>query len=52
MFIYMVVACEGHSYVFNTQKAFLKIPGFTLVYVQVVYIISWQSTVTPQSKGV
>ena len=33
IFTYMVVACQVHSYVFNIQKPFLKIPGFTIVYV-------------------
>ena len=23
--------CEGHSYILNTQKAFLNIPNFTIV---------------------
>ena len=35
----MVVACQGHSCVLNTQKALLKIPGFTIVYLLGVYIL-------------
>ena len=41
----MGVAFHGNNYVINTQKAFLKIPGFTIVYVLGLYIISWQSVV-------
>ena len=29
----MVLACQDHSYIFNNPKAFLKIPGFIIVYV-------------------
>ena len=47
----MVPACQDHSYIFDTQKVFLKIPGFTLVYVLGVYIIFWQS-VKDSSKSV
>ena len=38
----MVVACHDHSYVLNTQKAFLKIPSFTKVYLLWVCILFWQ----------
>ena len=33
----------GQSYVLNTQKAFLKIPGFTIVSLLAGYISIWLS---------
>ena len=32
IFFYLDKRGQGHSYVLNTQKVLLKIPGFTIVY--------------------
>ena len=43
IFFYLDKRGQGHSYVLNTQKAFLKIPGFTIVSLLAGYISIWLS---------
>ena len=44
--VYMSIACQGHCYILNTQKAFLKIPSFTIVYLLGVCILFSQGVST------
>ena len=43
IFFYLDKRVQGHSYVFNTQKAFVNIPGFTIVSLLAGYISIWLS---------
>ena len=43
IFFYLDKRGQGHSYVLNTQKAFVKIPGFTIVSLLAGYISIWLS---------
>ena len=43
IFFYLDKRGQGHSYILNTQKAFVKIPGFTIVSLLAGYISIWLS---------
>ena len=43
IFFYLGKRGQGQSYVLNTQKAFVKIPGFTIVSLLAGYISMWLS---------
>ena len=43
IFFYLDKRGQGHSYVLNTQKAFVKIPGFTIVSLLAGYMSIWLS---------
>ena len=45
----MVIACQGHSCIMNTLKAFFKIPSFTIVYLLRVFILFWWGVCTNYS---
>ena len=42
IFIYVILAWHGHSYILNIQKVFLKTPNFTTVHILGVCILFWQ----------
>ena len=46
IFFYLDKRGQGHSYVLNTQKAFVKIPGFTIVSLLAGYMSIWLSVET------